>query len=61
MKISYGTTMNLSKNKQNLNDWLPLIIQAKKAASKAYAPYSKFHVGAAAISNEDQIYTGCNC
>ena len=60
MQLSYGTSMKLSKNNTNLNDWLPLISKAKKAASKAYAPYSKFYVGAAAISNEDKIYTGCN-
>ena len=52
--------MKISKNNTNLQDWLPLISQAKKAALKAYAPYSNFHVGAAAISNENKIYTGCN-
>ncbi|NQZ87897.1 MAG: cytidine deaminase [Saccharospirillaceae bacterium] len=44
----------------NLNDWLPLITQAKKAASNAYAPYSNFHVGAAAIDSDNNTYTGCN-
>ena len=52
--------MKLNKNITNLNDWLPLIAQAKKAASNAYAPYSNFHVGAAAIDSDNNIYAGCN-
>ena len=36
-----------------------LIGQAKSAASKAYAPYSKFAVGAA-LCGEGKVYTGCN-
>jgi len=52
--------MKRSKNTTNLNVCLPLITQAKKAASNAYAPCSNFHVGAAAIDNENKTYTGCN-
>ena len=37
-----------------------LILQAKKAREKAYAPYSKFKVGAAILSGSGKIYTGCN-
>ena len=33
---------------------------AKNAARLAYAPYSKFHVGAAVLTNSGKIYTGCN-
>lgn len=37
-----------------------LIEQAKKAMEKAYAPYSGFKVGAALLSKDGSIYTGCN-
>jgi cytidine deaminase len=33
---------------------------AKKAAAKAYAPYSKFNVGAAVVAGSGKIYAGCN-
>lgn len=37
-----------------------LKIAAKKAASKAYAPYSKFRVGSALLTKSGNIYSGCN-
>lgn len=37
-----------------------LIEQAKQAYENAHAPYSNFHVGAAAVSKTGQIYAGCN-
>lgn len=37
-----------------------LLQQAKNASSKAYAPYSKFSVGAALITEDGSIFTGCN-
>ena len=33
---------------------------AKAARNKAYAPYSRFHVGAAILANDGRIYAGCN-
>lgn len=37
-----------------------LIKKAKIAAQNSYAPYSHFNVGAALITAQGQIYTGCN-
>ena len=37
-----------------------LINEAKKARLLAYAPYSKFCVGAAVLSSNDNVYSGCN-
>lgn len=37
------------------------LIQAAQAArDKAYVPYSNFKVGAAVLTQEGKIYTGCN-
>ncbi len=37
-----------------------LITEAEKARKRAYAPYSKFKVGAAVLSADGKIFTGCN-
>ena len=37
-----------------------LFIRACKAAEKAYAPYSKFRMGAALLEKNGAVYTGCN-
>lgn len=41
-------------------DWDVLRAAAAQAAKSAYAPYSKFHVGAAALVDDGRIITGCN-
>ena len=33
---------------------------AKEMCDKAYAPYSHFQVGAALVTDDDTVYTGCN-
>lgn len=38
----------------------PLIDAASKARGQAYAPYSKFAVGAALLTKSGRIVTGCN-
>jgi cytidine deaminase len=37
-----------------------LIKSALEAKDMAYVPYSNFHVGAALITEDDEVYTGCN-
>lgn len=37
-----------------------LVEQAIRARENAYAPYSRFSVGAAVLTKSGKIYTGCN-
>ncbi|MEQ5841196.1 MULTISPECIES: cytidine deaminase [Paraburkholderia] len=37
-----------------------LIEEARKARTRAYAPYSNFHVGAALRAKDGRIFHGCN-
>jgi cytidine deaminase len=44
-----------------MNDMAHKMIEAAIAVSQnAYAPYSKFHVGAALLTHEGEIIVGCN-
>jgi cytidine deaminase len=39
---------------------LKMIAAAREAAAKAYCPYSRFHVGAAVLTERGEIFSGCN-
>jgi cytidine deaminase len=41
-------------------DWAALRDRARAAMRRAYAPYSKFPVGAAALVSDGRIVAGCN-
>ncbi|MDP9883249.1 cytidine deaminase [Sinomonas atrocyanea] len=41
-------------------DWETLTAAATEAMRAAYAPYSRFPVGAAALTDDGRIVTGCN-
>lgn len=41
----------------NIRELIEMALEAKK---KAYVPYSNFHVGAALLTTDGKIYTGCN-
>lgn len=41
-------------------DWAELKAAAVEAMNKAYAPYSNFPVGAAALTDKGEIISGCN-
>ncbi|MDE3057866.1 MAG: cytidine deaminase [Bacteroidota bacterium] len=47
--------MKTSRQEQSL-----LIQKAVSARSNAYAPYSNFHVGAALMTDDGEIFDGCN-
>ena len=46
--------------KQNEKDIESLIRAATQAAGKAYAPYSRFRVGAALLTKTGKVFAGCN-
>jgi cytidine deaminase len=37
-----------------------LFAEARKAAEAAYAPYSRFRVGAALLADDGTVFSGCN-
>ena len=37
-----------------------LMTTAEKACENAYAPYSEFKVGAALLTSDGRVFTGCN-
>lgn len=43
-----------------MRDINELIQAAQMVRERAYAPYSKFHVGASVVTADGTIYTGCN-
>ena len=47
----------LQKNRISQAQLIALALEAKQ---KAYAPYSKFKVGAALLAKSGKVYTGCN-
>jgi cytidine deaminase len=50
----------MTQTQSSLIDWEALRAFAVEAMGKAYAPYSQFPVGAAAIVTDGRIITGCN-
>ncbi len=41
-------------------EWRDLLVRARAAGRRAYAPYSNFHVGAAVVTGRGGVFTGCN-
>jgi cytidine deaminase len=61
MKTNLSFSYNLTENFSLLSDeHQQLVKAARKATDKAYAPYSRFHVGAAALLSDGTIHTSNN-
>ena len=43
-----------------MNNAEALLMRARKAATRAYCPYSNFHVGAAVRCDDGSVIEGCN-
>ncbi len=41
-------------------DYDKLLMMARQAMENAYCPYSKYRVGAALLTEDGRVYTGCN-
>lgn len=52
--------MQFEKGVIKYMDNVKLIELAKEAKTHSYSPYSKFRVGAALLTSDNKVYTGCN-
>jgi cytidine deaminase len=53
-------TVNTGRNTEPDVDWDALLHAARAAMARAYVPYSKYPVGAAALTEDGRIVSGCN-
>lgn len=61
MKKMIGLTVDVYENDQQLTEEdLQLLIKARQITEKAYAPYSTFYVGTAALLTNGDVVTGTN-
>ncbi|NGX28395.1 MAG: Cytidine deaminase [Candidatus Anoxychlamydiales bacterium] len=59
-KVYFSKTKELTPTNINKNIKQKLILEAQRARSFAYVPYSEFHVGSAILTKDGKIYSGCN-
>jgi cytidine deaminase len=52
--------IDMSRSRLSAGEKARLFHGAQEATQKAYAPYSKFRVGAALMTTEDEVFLGCN-
>jgi cytidine deaminase len=52
--------MDTTKTPGATVDWDALLQAAREAMARAYVPYSKYPVGAAALTEDGRIVSGCN-
>jgi cytidine deaminase len=53
-------TVTTGTNSGPAVDWDALLQAAREAMARAYVPYSKYPVGAAALTEDGRIVSGCN-
>lgn len=60
-KHQYSIQYTQFEQASELNEtWLQLLMKAKEIISSSYAPYSKFHVGAAVLLENEEVVCGSN-
>lgn len=50
----------MRKNQLSMKERKQLLAAARRVLHHAYAPYSRFRVGAALITNRGELFVGCN-
>jgi cytidine deaminase len=55
-----GARYILASPRPIVDDLNPLMAMARDVATRAYAPYSRFRVGAALRDAQGRVYVGCN-
>lgn len=61
MRQKFGLSKSIKEGELVVNEnYKKLIKEAEKARKRAYTPYSKFKVGAAILTSDGKIFTGCN-
>src|SRR5215217_5354940 len=58
--LTNGLVRLQNRRAMNADTQKELLDRARAAARQAYAPYSEFPVGAAALAADGSIHTGCN-
>ena len=53
-------TASINPDSSTSKKWANLLQQAIEARDYAYAPYSHYKVGAALLTRQGKVYTGCN-
>jgi cytidine deaminase len=60
MKPGLVLKTHMSQPKSSNDGRKRLLAAARRAMKNAYAPYSKFHVGAALLTTTGKLFLGCN-
>jgi cytidine deaminase len=59
-RVPTGSFVSMATEKLSIADREHLIQAARDATRHAYAPYSKYKVGAALLTEKGEVFSGCN-